>query len=155
MSESSLQGINPNRLLLIDDSKEITDILEEVGSDAGYDVRSVNQYGFIIPEIELHVPTVIFLDIHLGPADHLRSDEEIPREGMEILKYLSTSGSKAKIVIVSGLSRRTRELNQYLGRNMDLHVVGSISKPFNVKSVQEVLEKLKMKSGPGSEQMFI
>ena len=155
MSESSLQGINPNRLLLIDDSKGITDILEEISSDAGYDVRSVNQYEFIIQEIELHVPTVIFLDLHLGPADHLESDEEIPREGMEILKYLSTSRSKAKIVIVSGLSRRTRELNQYLGRDLDLHVVGSISKPFNIKNVQEILEKLRVQTGPGSEQVFI
>jgi len=143
MSVSDQQGSSTNRLLLVDDSKEITDILEEVGIDAGYQVRSVNKFDFIIPQIKQFNPTVIFLDLNLGPSGDLEA-EDPPREGLEILKYLSAATSTAKIVIVSGLSRRTRELNQLRGRDLNLHVVGSISKPFDIKNVEAVLLKLKL-----------
>ncbi len=36
MSVSDQQGSSKYRLLLVDDNKEITDILEEVGIDVGY-----------------------------------------------------------------------------------------------------------------------
>ena len=151
--EVDSQESNPNRLLLIDDLKEITDILEEIGNNAGYHVRSVNQYELIIQEIEAHDPSVIFLDLHLGPADNFAS-EEIPREGLEILKSLSINKSKAKIIIISGQSRRKRELNQHLGRNLNLHVVGSISKPFDASKVEEALLKLKKEVDQSADEPF-
>jgi len=142
MSISDQQGSSTHRLLLVDDNREITDILEEVGIDAGYQVRSVNEFNSIIPLIKQFDPTVIFLDLNLGPSGD-QETEEIPREGLEILKYLSAVTSRAKIVIVSGLSRRTRELNQLMGRDLNLHMVGSIPKPFDIKNVEQVLLKLK------------
>jgi len=154
ISDVDSQESNPNRLLSIDDSKEITDILEEIGNNAGYYVRSVNQYDLIIQEIEAHDPSVIFLDLHLGPADNIGS-EEIPREGLEILKSLSINKSKAKIILISGLSRRTRELNQYLGRDLNLHVVGSFPKPFDASKVEEVLLKFKKEADQCIEEPFI
>ena len=105
-------------------------------------MRSVNEFELITQEIESFNPSVIFLDLNLGPND-VFEDKEIPREGLEILKFLASSKSLAKIVIVSGLSRRSRELNRYLGRDLELHVVGSISKPFQAESVVKLLEKLK------------
>ncbi|HAJ75776.1 MAG TPA: hypothetical protein DCM64_04920 [Gammaproteobacteria bacterium] len=147
------QESNPNRLLLIDDSKEITDILEEIGNIAGYYVRSENQYELIIQEIESHDPSVIFLDLHLGPSDNFAS-EEIPREGLEILKSLSINKSQAKIIIISGQSRRTRELNQFLGRDLNLSVVGSMPKPFNAAKVEEALLKLKKESDQSLDEPF-
>ncbi|HAJ76393.1 MAG TPA: hypothetical protein DCM64_08040 [Gammaproteobacteria bacterium] len=143
MSVSDQQDSNAHRLLLVDDSKEITDILEEVGIDAGYQVCSVNKFESIIPQFRQFDPTVIFLDLNLGPAEVAETDET-PREGLEILKYLSAANSRAKIVIVSGLSRRTRELNQLLGRDLNLHMLGGIPKPFDIKNVEEVLLKLKL-----------
>ena len=143
MSVSDQQGSSKYRLLLVDDNKEITDILEEVGIDVGYQVSSVNKFDLIIPQIKQFNPTVIFLDLNLGPSEDLET-EEVPREGLEILKYLSAAKSRAKIIIVSGLSRRARELNQLRGRDLNLHMVGSIPKPFDIKKVEAVLLKLKL-----------
>ncbi len=67
MSVSDQQGSSKYRLLLVDDNKEITDILEEVGIDVGYQVSSVNKFDLIIPQIKQFNPTVIFLDLNLGP----------------------------------------------------------------------------------------
>ncbi|MDP6653935.1 MAG: response regulator [Gammaproteobacteria bacterium] len=141
MSESDQQGSSKHRLLVVDDSKEVTDILEEVGIDVGYQVRSVNEFDLIIPQIKQFDPTVIFLDLNLDSSEDPETGE-IPREGLEILKYLSAATSRVDIVIVSGLSRRTRELNQLMGRDLNLHMVGSIPKPFDIKNVEEVLLKL-------------
>lgn len=142
MQEMAILQPLADRLLCVDDNEDITDLLEELGEEAGYDVRTVNHFELITQEIESFNPSVIFLDLNLGPND-VFNDTEIPREGLEILKYLASSKSLAKIVIVSGMSRRTRELNHYLGRDLELHVVGSISKPFNADSVVNLLEKLK------------
>ena len=142
MQEMAILQPISDRLLCVDDNTDITDLLEEIGEEAGYDVRSVNEFELITQEIESFNPSVIFLDLNLGPND-VFEDKEIPREGLEILKFLASSKSLAKIVIVSGLSRRSRELNRYLGRDLELHVVGSISKPFQADSVVKLLEKLK------------
>ena len=131
-----------DKLLCVDDNADITDLLEELGEEAGYEVRVVNQFELITQEIDSFNPSVIFLDLNLGPND-VFDDKEIPREGLEILKYLASGKSLAKIVIVSGMSRRTRELNRYLGRDLELHVVGSLSKPFRADAVVDLLEKLK------------
>jgi len=131
-----------DKLLCVDDNADITALLEELGEEAGYEVRVVNQFELITQEIDSFNPSVIFLDLNLGPSD-VFDDKEIPREGLEILKYLASGKSLAKIVIISGMSRRTRELNSYLGRDLELHVVGSLSKPFRADSVVDLLEKLK------------
>ncbi len=55
--------------------------------------------------------TVIFPDLNLDP-DAVFDDKAIPREGLGILKYLASSKSLAKIVIISSKSHRTRELNR-------------------------------------------
>ncbi|MCG8415320.1 MAG: response regulator [Pseudomonadales bacterium] len=142
MNDLAIMQPSENRLLCVDDSTDITDILQEIGIDAGYEVRVVNKFELITHEIDSFNPTVIFLDLNLGPND-VFDDKEIPREGLEILKYLAASKSLAKIVILSGMSRRSRELNRYLGRDLELNVVASVSKPFRADSIGKLLDKLK------------
>lgn len=142
MQEMAILQPIADKLLCVDDNADITDLLEEIGEEAGYEVRVVNEFELITQEIDSLNPSVIFLDLNLGPSDVI-NDTELPRDGLEILKYLASSKSMAKIVIVSGMSRRTRELNRYLGRDLELHVVGSLSKPFRADAVIELLDKLK------------
>lgn len=149
MNNMAIVQPSENRLLCVDDNSDITDILKEIGIDAGFEVRVVNKYELITHEIDSFNPTVIFLDLNLGPSD-VFDDKEIPREGLEILKYLAAAKSLARIVILSGMSRRSRELNRYLGKDLELSVVASVSKPFRAEAIARLLEKLKAEAEPAS-----
>ena len=65
MQEMAILQPFADRLLCVDDNEDITDLLEELGEEAGYDVRTVNQFELITQEIESFNPSVIFLDLNL------------------------------------------------------------------------------------------
>lgn len=128
------------RLLVIDDQPEMTAILEELGQEAGYEVRTAHRLAEIQSVYDEFKPTVILLDLSLGEGGLVESSAYAD-DGLEVLKLLSEWGCTAKIFIVSGMSRRKRELTQLQGQKLNLSVIGHISKPFNVDSVEELLVK--------------
>ncbi|MEX2468324.1 MAG: response regulator [Pseudohongiellaceae bacterium] len=132
------------RLLIVDDNADITDILEEVGLDAGFSVKSAHSLSELKDSYADFSPGVILLDLGLGgeaDIDEPGSDDD----GLKALQYLSAEGCKARILIISGSSRRKRELTQYQGQGLNLRVIGHLPKPFDVDTVEQTLVKLREK----------
>ena len=135
------------RLLIIDDNPDITDILEEVGQEAGFEVRCAHDLEAMKVAYTEFDPLVILLDLGLGGDDS--DDDEMLADGddgLKVLQYLSEQQSQASIVIISGMSRRKRELTQYQGQDLNLRVLGHLPKPFDIDNVQETLVKLRHSS---------
>lgn len=135
-------GAQLPKLLVIDDSRGVTDILEEVGRGAGYEVTSVNDYHDIRAIYRAFMPDLIFLDLDLGVDADMDMSEK-GYDALAVFQFLSEMNCKAKIVLVSSMDKTKRQLTKEIGREMKLAVVGSLSKPFSIDTIDQILQKLK------------
>lgn len=130
------------KLLVIDDSRGVTDILEEVARAVGYDVTSVNDNQNIRKAYRELMPDLIFLDLDLGVDADMDMSEK-GYDALEVFQFLAESNCKAKIVLISSMDKAKRKLTRDIGREMKLVVVGSVSKPFSIDTIEQILQKLK------------
>lgn len=141
--ESEATEAGQPRLLIIEDEVDISDILAELGQEAGFAVRESSGIETAKAAYQEFSPSLIILDLGLAAEpDHDPAEGD---EGLQMLKFLAESSCEARIVIISGMSRRKRELNQVRGQGMNLKVIGHIPKPFDVDVVQNLLSDIRQR----------
>jgi EAL domain-containing protein (putative c-di-GMP-specific phosphodiesterase class I) len=75
------------------------------------------------------------------PPSHIVLDLVMPgTDGIEILGHLGRLGSRAQIVITSGVGRRVLEAAERLALEQGLDLRGTLSKPFSVAGLRTLLE---------------
>jgi CheY-like chemotaxis protein len=131
-----------NKLLIIDDNKEITDIIEEVARVAGYEVVSVNDYREIQDVYRQFLPDLIFLDLDLGLDGEMDLSEK-GYDGLVLFNFLAAIESSAMIVLISGMDKEKIRLTTNIGKEMKLNVIGSFTKPFSIDRIDKLLLQLK------------
>jgi DNA-binding response OmpR family regulator len=80
-----------NRLLIVDDERDINRLIEIPARQLGYDVLAINDTDLFEKSIQQFDPTIIMLDIAM-PG----------RDGVELIGHLSAGGYQGKIVVMSG-----------------------------------------------------
>lgn len=130
------------KLLIVDDNKEITDIIEEVARVAGYDVVAVNDFREVKDAYRKFEPDLIFLDLDLGLDEDMDMSEK-GYDGLAVFNFLSSIESRSMIVLISGMGKDKIKLTKNIGKEMNLNVVGSFSKPFSIDRIDQLLLKLK------------
>ena len=116
------------KLLVIDDDKWLTDLIERVVSDLDISILSINDCKLIGSTCNEFDPDIMFLD--LGLQDY---------QGADILHYISSLNFRAKIYLVSGLKRNELEACQAVGVELDLNIVGALTKPFTREDIYYAL----------------
>ena len=139
--EQNPEAQNKPKLLVLDDNPAIVEILREVGDDAGYQVSTAKDQKEFESLYPTFLPQVIFLDLGLN-----ESEDDFGETGLEVIKFLSREKCRSKIFIISGMSRRKRELTTLQGQNMNLQVVGHIPKPFDIEDIERQLVRLRLTS---------
>jgi len=129
------------RLLVIEDGPVEAMIIEEAGKQAGYEILKVSDLNGAELAAIVFKPTVITLDLGFSAAEGAKPSQH-GDEGMAFLELLAENGCDARIIIISGKSRRKRELARLQGVGLALKVVGHLTKPFVAKELEEVLVKL-------------
>lgn len=117
------------KLLIIDDDKIITDMIERVVTNLRISVRSTNDSKQIEQCYKNFEPDVIFLDLGLPGFD-----------GTEVLSHLASFDCDAKISLISGLDRLSLENCQAAGVDFDLNITGALTKPFTREDILFALE---------------
>ena len=130
------------KLLIVDDNKDITDIIEEVAKIAGYDVVCVNDFRELNDSYRKFKPDLIFLDLDLGLDEDMDLSEK-GYDGLAVFNFLSGIESRSMIVLISGMGKEKIKLTKNIGKEMNLNVIGSFSKPFSIDRIDELLLKLK------------
>jgi len=130
------------KLLIVDDNKDITDIIEEVARVAGYDVICVNDFIELKDAYRKFEPDLIFLDLDLGLDEDMDMSEK-GYDGLAVFNFLSNVESRSMIVLISGMGKEKIKLTKNIGKEMGLNVVGSFSKPFSIDRIDQLLLKLK------------
>jgi DNA-binding response OmpR family regulator len=118
-----------NRLLIVDDKQEITDLVEVFAQAAGYEVLSINDSKLFEHALDQIKPTVIFLDMTM-PG----------RDGMALIGSLASSNYPGKVVIMSGFDPSDLKTTSTEIRSLMPSAV--LSKPFRRQTVMELLKDL-------------
>jgi CheY-like chemotaxis protein len=130
------------KLLIVDDNKDITDLIEEVARVAGYDVASVNDFRELKEAYRNFLPDLIFLDLDLGLDSDMDMSEK-GYDGLAVFNFLVEVESRSMIVLISGMDSEKIRLTKNIGKEMNLNVVGSFTKPFSIDRIDQLLLKLK------------
>ena len=119
------------KVLIVDDDTFIADILKKLAEKLGCSTRCIHDGNEVSSALTAYNPDVIFLDLVLPGID-----------GVEIIQVLSSVGSKAKIVLMSALDKRTLSSVSEVAKKSQLDLVEAITKPFAPGQVEGILQPL-------------
>ena len=122
-----------NRILVVDDEKEIADVIELYLKNEGFEVEKFYTGKDALVSIEKAAPDMALLDVMLPEED-----------GISILKKLRTRPDTRKLPIIM-LTARGDERDELLG--FDLGVDEYISKPFSPKILVARVEAILRRTG--------
>jgi EAL domain-containing protein (putative c-di-GMP-specific phosphodiesterase class I)/ActR/RegA family two-component response regulator len=124
--------VNENRLLVVDDDAEVGAFFGQVGEDLGFETRIMLDPGQFAQTVLDFSPTVVLLDLQM-PG----------RDGIELLRELSTLDRRPKVLIASGLDSRVLTTASELGISMGVDVAGAFCKPIALDELEVLLVRLK------------
>lgn len=117
-----------NRLLVVDDHPDILDFVGQVAEGVGYAVakaQSQEQFHAVLPGFK---PTLVMLDLQMPGGD-----------GVELIRALARQGSKANIVLASGMDQRVLNAAEQLGKSHGLTMAGVMQKPIMLGDLECLL----------------
>ena len=121
------------RILVADDSQSIRDFLTrllEEQTKAEVTCVSDGQAALDLIKTDYN-PDLALLDLNMPKLD-----------GAQLLRHLAELNFKTPIVIISGLSRQVIGAIEKLSSEYHLNVVGTIGKPIDLHSVQNILDRI-------------
>jgi EAL domain-containing protein (putative c-di-GMP-specific phosphodiesterase class I) len=124
--------VNENRLLVVDDDPEVGAFFGQVSEDLGFETKVMLDPSQFAQTVLDFSPTVILLDLQM-PG----------RDGIELLRELSTLGRRPKVLIASGLDSRVLTTASELGISMGVDVAGAFCKPIALDELEVLLIRLK------------
>jgi DNA-binding response OmpR family regulator len=124
-----------NRLLIVDDERDITRLIEIAARELGYDVLAINDTDLFEKSIQQFNPTIIMLDIAM-PG----------RDGVELMGHLSAGGYQGKIVVMSGSHPSYIQMSSTIATVRGLNLAGSLAKPFRRQMLMDLLASLAIAS---------
>lgn len=127
---------NPDRLLVLDDTDEIAELIGALAEQAGYSAIVTTGIDAFNAALEQERPGVITLDLQMPGVD-----------GVEVLRQLAASGCEARILLITGMDRQTVASARRFGRQMGLNVLGVVQKPFEPEALVQTLSKARGLAG--------
>ena len=122
--------LDKKRLLVVDDSLEITNLIGQIAETVGLDVHTLNDSSVFFKEFETLGPDLVCIDIHMPDVD-----------GIEILRWLSGRAASVGIIILSGGDPLFSKVAERIGQASKL-AVQTIEKPFRVEEMRGVLREM-------------
>ncbi|MBT5239575.1 MAG: EAL domain-containing response regulator [Rhodospirillaceae bacterium] len=119
-----------NRLLVIDDDPGILEVIEDVATENGYEVLCTDNADEFRRILKSFDPTLIFVDLIIPGTD-----------GIELLRELGETRSKAPIAMMSGMDSKVLATARRLGADHGLKILPVISKPVTVDDLEDRLHQ--------------
>jgi DNA-binding response OmpR family regulator len=107
------------KLLVVDDQDSITRIVSKIGSQLGYDVRTLNDPTRAFDEFETFKPDVLVIDLVMPEVD-----------GIDILHKILAMGTSAQIIVMSGFGKGYLRLGQEVAAFHEHPEITTLAKPF-------------------------
>ncbi len=123
---------NRNRILIVDDERDISAFIVEVAVQCGYDTFATDDAEEFRVRVRSWQPSHIVLDLSMPAVD-----------GIELLRFLATENCKAQVVIASGFDSKVIDSARQLAEERGLSIGGTLKKPIRVEDLKTLLEKIK------------
>lgn len=123
-------------LMILDDEEGYRGIVEFVGKSMGFEVQSFHRVADLLAAMKDLEPDGIVTDIVLPE-----------RDGNELIWQLARRNCVARIILMSGYSGKYIEPVETYARCRGLHIVGTLSKPFGIAHLEELLSELRVPRG--------
>lgn len=115
-------------LLVADDEIEIGKIIKAVAEGLGFEVTCVAEGSEVVSLVERIKPDVIALDLRMPGAD-----------GVEIIRELGRKHCRSGILLMSGMDQRTLSSVQSLGKESNLDIGSTLTKPMSLDAIETAL----------------
>ncbi len=119
-----------NRLLVIDDQPDLCEFISEAALSMGFETMAVTEPDAFRRAVQDFQPTVVVLDLQMPGAD-----------GIELLRYLGERGSKAQVLVASGMDQRVLATAEQIGRSQGLSMLGALQKPILLNDLETTLRR--------------
>ena len=119
-----------NKLLVIDDQPDLCEFISEAALSLGFETMAVTEPDAFRRAVQDFQPTVVVLDLQMPGAD-----------GIELLRYLGERGSKAQVLVASGMDQRVLATAEQIGRSQGLSMLGALQKPILLNDLEATLRR--------------
>lgn len=126
--EPDSKDVNQPTLLVIDDEPSLAKLIAHAARTCGYVATLTTQAEDFKRQHEVTGPDVIALDLGMPSVD-----------GVELLRWLGATGSRARILVISGFDRRVLETVMRLGQELGLAMAPPLEKPIRLAALEDVL----------------
>jgi EAL domain-containing protein (putative c-di-GMP-specific phosphodiesterase class I) len=126
-----------NKLLVIDDQPDLCEFISEAARGLGFETLAVTDPDAFRQAVEEFQPSVVVLDLQMPGAD-----------GIELLRYLGERGSRAQVLVASGMDQRVLATAQQLGRSQGLSMLGALQKPILLNDLEATLRQCMRNEAP-------
>jgi EAL domain-containing protein (putative c-di-GMP-specific phosphodiesterase class I)/ActR/RegA family two-component response regulator len=117
-----------NRLLVVDDQPDILEFVGQVAESLGFEVRRASNARACRETLRDFKPTLVILDLQMPATD-----------GIELIRELGSLGTRASILISSGMNQRVLASAEQLGVTHGLAMVGILQMPFMLADLEAIL----------------
>lgn len=126
------------KLIVIDDEKELCRYIRKVAEASGYEVRIATSGKEFLNVLDAYPPDVIIMDILIPDMD-----------AFELIQQLSDRHCTAAIFVISGYENLYLEMAKKYCQAKNLNIVETFAKPVPLAVLSEALKKVSMgKSAP-------
>ena len=119
-----------NKLLVIDDQVDLCEFISEAAAALGFETCAVTEPEAFRRAVQEFQPTVVVLDLQMPGAD-----------GIELLRFLGERGSKAQVLVASGMDQRVLSTAEQIGRAQGLSMLGALQKPILLADLELTLRR--------------
>jgi EAL domain-containing protein (putative c-di-GMP-specific phosphodiesterase class I)/ActR/RegA family two-component response regulator len=126
------------RLLLIDDSPDIGELMSVIVRSMGYVCEHAQTFAAFKDVLADDVVVVVVVDLMMPDVD-----------GIEVLRYLGEQRCRAGIVLLSGVKPELLSVAGEMARALQLRVLGHVSKPLKSRELETVLRGEERAKMPG------
>ena len=117
-----------NRLLVVDDQADILEFIATVAELVGYRVATAQNAERAFALLREFDPSLVILDLQMPDVD-----------GVELIRQLATYGTRAPILISSGMDPRVLASVEQLGLTQGLNMIGTLQKPLALPDLEAIL----------------
>lgn len=117
-----------NKVLIVDDETELLELIADMAEIEGFSPTKLSD-STKFREIYDDSYKLIFLDLMMPEVD-----------GVEVLRYLGEFKSQVPIVLMSGFDDGVLNVATELAKEHQLTIVDTVTKPFRVQSIRELLQ---------------